>query len=81
MDNGLIEVSVFDVQKGQSVIYEGKWYKALEDAHTENGFVGFKAENEEFEEVVIEFRKNDMGYASPLHMEPEVPTETVEGDE
>lgn len=74
MDNGLVEVSIFDVQEGQSVLHEGKWYKALEDSHVENGFVGFKAEDEEFKEVVIEFRKNDLGYASPLHMEREIPT-------
>ena len=69
VDPNLVEVSFHRVCEGQSILYNGKWYKALEDSHTENGMVGFSAEDEDFNETVIEYRKSDMAYAPTLYTE------------
>jgi len=69
IDLHLEEVSFHKVKEGQAIFVNGKWYKALEDAHVENGMVGFRAEDEEFKEIVIEHSKNDMAYAPRLFTE------------
>jgi len=76
----LKEVSFYDVKKGDSVVFEGNWYKALEDSVVNDGYVGFQAENEEFKTVVVQVRKNDMGYNSRLLMEKTPPTPSEEVD-
>lgn len=65
----LDEISFFDVKEGQNILYHDRWYKALEDALVNDGMVGFRAETEEFGEVVIQTSKNDMGYAPKLFTE------------
>ena len=74
IDPNLVEVSIGSVSEGDSVIFNGAWYKALEDSREENGYIGFKAETVSFEETVIQIRKNDMAYAPKLYMEREIPT-------
>ena len=69
IDPNLVEVSFSSVSEGDSVLFNGEWYKALENAREENGFIGFKAESVDFEETAIEFRKSDMAYAPKLYME------------
>ena len=74
VDPNLMEISFGAVQEGMAVLFEGKWYKALEDSYVENGMVGFKAEDEDFNVTVIEYRKSDMAYAPTLLTEREAPT-------
>lgn len=74
LDPRLVEVSFYDVRKDQSVLYLDNWYKALEDSHVNEGMVGFRAENEDFNEIVIQVAKNDMGYAPKLYVERTVST-------
>ncbi len=80
LDPSLEQVSFYDVAEGDTVFFEGTWYKALEDSHVENGFVGFLAESEDFKKVAVEVRKNDMGYNSRLlrHRVQPTPTDSEE---
>ncbi len=80
LDPSLEEVSFYDVKKGDTVFFESVWYKALENSHVENGFVGFLAESEDFKKVAVEVRKNDMGYNNRLlrHIEQLAPTDPEE---
>jgi hypothetical protein len=83
LDPGLEEVSFYDVQEGDTVFFEGTWYKALENSHVENGFVGFLAESEDFKKVAVQVRKNDMGYNSRLlkHRVKPTPTESTDPED
>lgn len=69
MDQHLVEVSFFDVKEGQSILYQGTWYRALEDSVVNEGMVGFRAEHEDFTEIVIQTKKTDLGYAPRLYTE------------
>jgi len=67
LDAELREIPFHEVKEGQSILYQGAWYKALEDSHINEGMIGFRAENEDFEETVIQFAKADLAYAPKLH--------------